>query len=116
MTGGAETFYTTQKGLLEDMLTENPSVMASVPRIWERVYNGVMKKVKEQSGIKRAMFNLLFKTSIESHKKKHPAHPVKLAGKFTSRMLDRLVFAELRAKLGKKFRLVSPAGVNCRII
>lgn len=105
MVGGAETFYTSQKTLLEDMLSENPSIMASVPRIWERVYNGVMKKVKEQNGIKRAMFNLMLKTSIESHKKKHPAHPMKIAGRFTTKMLDKIVFSELRAKLGKKFRL-----------
>ncbi len=103
--GGAETFYTSQKALLEDMLSENPSVMASVPRIWERVYDGVMKKVKEQSGLKRAVFNLLLKTSIESHKKKHAAHPLKVAGKITTGMLDKIVFNELRAKLGKKFRL-----------
>ncbi|OGF45200.1 MAG: hypothetical protein A2452_05050 [Candidatus Firestonebacteria bacterium RIFOXYC2_FULL_39_67] len=105
MVGGAETFYTSQKTLLEDFISENPSVMASVPRIWERVYNGVMKKVKEQSGIKRSIFNLMLKTSIDSHKKKHPAHPAKIFGNFTTKMLDNMVFSELRAKLGEKFRL-----------
>ena len=105
MVGGAETFYTTQKTLLEDFVSENPSVMASVPRIWERVYNGVMKRVKEQSGIKRSIFNLMLKTSIDSHKKKHPAHPAKIFGKLTTGMLDKMVFSELRAKLGKRFRL-----------
>ncbi|MEI6845846.1 MAG: long-chain fatty acid--CoA ligase, partial [Candidatus Firestonebacteria bacterium] len=105
MIGGAETFYTTQKTLLEDVASENPSVMASVPRIWERVYNGVMKKVKEQSGIKRSIFNLMLKTSIDAQKETNPVHPVKLFGEFTTKMLDSMVFAELRAKLGKKFRL-----------
>ncbi|OGF49124.1 MAG: hypothetical protein A2231_12470 [Candidatus Firestonebacteria bacterium RIFOXYA2_FULL_40_8] len=105
MVGGAETFYTVQKALLEDLISENPSVMASVPRIWERVYNGVMKKVKEQSGIKRSIFNLMLKTSIDSHKKKYPAHPARIFGKLTTKMLDKMVFAELRSKLGKKFRL-----------
>ncbi len=105
MAGGAETFYTSQKTLLEDMLSENPSVMASVPRIWERVYGGVMKKVKEQSGLKRVLFNLLLKASIEAHKEENPAHPVKIAGNFSARLLDKIVFAELRSKLGKNFRL-----------
>lgn len=105
MVGGAETFYSSQKTLLEDLLSENPSVMASVPRVWERIYSGVMKKVKEQNGIKRSLFNLMLKTSIEAHKKKHPAHPAKIFGKLSSGMLDKTVFSELRAKLGKKFRL-----------
>jgi long-chain acyl-CoA synthetase len=42
--------------MLADMASVKPTVMASVPRIWENVRAAVYRNVNEEGGIKKAMF------------------------------------------------------------
>ena len=42
--------------MLEDMAAVRPTVMASVPRIWEGVRSAVYRNINEEGGIKRALF------------------------------------------------------------
>ncbi|HVO39091.1 MAG TPA: long-chain fatty acid--CoA ligase [Spirochaetia bacterium] len=45
------------KIMLADMASVKPTVMASVPRIWEGVRAAVYRNVNEEGGIKKALFN-----------------------------------------------------------
>lgn len=56
---GASTAYSKpfKQVLLPDLETEKPTVICSVPRIWESVYKGVMDKAKKGSTLKKTMFN-----------------------------------------------------------
>ncbi|MCK5768065.1 MAG: long-chain fatty acid--CoA ligase [Candidatus Atribacteria bacterium] len=56
---GASTAYSKpfKQLLLPDLKAEKPTVMVSVPRIWESVYKGVMDKAKKGSTLKKTMFN-----------------------------------------------------------
>ncbi len=42
-----------------------PTVMCSVPRFWEKVYQGVMEKINEASGMKKGLMLLALKTGRE---------------------------------------------------
>jgi long-chain acyl-CoA synthetase len=42
--------------LLPDMAMIRPTWMASVPRVWESLHNGIIKKLKSESAIKYGMF------------------------------------------------------------
>jgi len=56
---GASTAYSKpfKQVLLPDLKAEKPTVICSVPRIWESVYKGVMDKAKKGSTLKKTMFN-----------------------------------------------------------
>jgi len=56
---GALTAYSKpyKQVLLPDLITIKPTVMISVPRIWESVYKGIVDKVKKGSKIQKAIFN-----------------------------------------------------------
>jgi len=56
---GASTAYSKpfKQVLLPDLKAEKPTVICSVPRIWESVYKGVMDKAKKGSALKKTMFN-----------------------------------------------------------
>ncbi|AFM10861.1 AMP-dependent synthetase/ligase [Turneriella parva] len=54
---GAKTVYTNVKHLKADMQSVKPTFMASAPRLWESIYNGILTKVAEGSPIKRALFH-----------------------------------------------------------
>jgi long-chain acyl-CoA synthetase len=54
------------KVLLGDMATVRPTIMAAAPRIWEIVSSGVFRKIREEGGIKAALFTFFLKAG-EAH-------------------------------------------------
>ena len=56
---GASTAYSKpfKQILLPDLITIKPTVIVSVPRIWESVYKGIMDNVKKGSKIQKTIFN-----------------------------------------------------------
>ncbi len=54
------------KVLIADMLVVRPTVMAGAPRIWENVSTGIFRKIKEEGGIKAALFSFFVKVG-EAH-------------------------------------------------
>ena len=54
------------KVLLGDMRSVRPTIMAAAPRIWEIVSSGVFRKIREEGGIKAALFTFFLKVG-EAH-------------------------------------------------
>jgi long-subunit acyl-CoA synthetase (AMP-forming) len=52
---GASTAYSKpfKQVLLPDLITEKPSVMVSVPRIWESLYKGILNNIKKGSNLQQ---------------------------------------------------------------
>lgn len=55
---GAKTVYTNVKHLKSDLQAVRPTFMASAPRLWESIYNGIMARVAEGSPLRRGLFRL----------------------------------------------------------
>jgi len=109
LAAGAETFYTTSQSILQDLAEQKPTFMASVPRIWELIYNKIMEKVKEESAPKRRLFHIALKASID-YKKKEGFNLLRLIEALSYNYLDKKVFSELRAKLGGRFKYAVSGG------
>jgi long-chain acyl-CoA synthetase len=54
------------KVLMADMRSVRPTIMAAAPRIWEIVSSGVFRKIREEGGIKAALFTFFLKAG-EAH-------------------------------------------------
>ena len=82
--------------LLDDVAELKPTIFASVPRLYNRIYDKVM------AGVANASFvaSFLFKTAYAS-KKSNLA-----TGSVTHPIWDRLVFAKVRAKLGGRVKMM----------
>jgi long-chain acyl-CoA synthetase len=78
--------------LVEDMPKVQPTFMITVPRIFNKVYNGVWAKMNEEGGLKLT----LFKAALAAAKAKRETGK---AG-FKYKLLDKLVFKKVRAKFG----------------
>ncbi|PJZ71295.1 long-chain fatty acid--CoA ligase [Leptospira perolatii] len=64
---GACTYYSSVRNIKEDLRKVKPTFMASAPRIWESVYQGILNTVAKSSLIKRALFrSALTLSSIKS--------------------------------------------------
>lgn len=57
--GGCSTAYTTIKDIAADLQFEHPTYMASVPRIWESIYDKVIAKVAKEGRVKQLLFRTL---------------------------------------------------------
>lgn len=53
---GMTLFYSTVRNLGEDLIRERPTIVASVPRVWESIYGKLQDKMAKESGAKRLVF------------------------------------------------------------
>ncbi len=102
----AESIDTVSRNLLE----VHPTVMISVPRLFERVFNVISKSVDEGPPLKKRIFDW----SVEAGKQ---AARVRVKGKrlgpllrLKNRLAHRLVFSKLHEKLGGNLRFAVSGG------
>ena len=85
----------------QTMREQHPTCMSSVPRFWEKVYNGVMEKIDASGPVKRKLFkhalNVGRKHNIE-YVSKGRRPPVALHLEYE--MLNKSVFSLVRRELG----------------
>ncbi len=99
--GSAVTFNRSIPQLAEDLKLVQPTVLISVPRIFERVYNKIIAAVEEKSGIKQWLFKMATKVGWRRflyQQGQEGWHPSFLAHSF----LNHLVAKPIRANLGGK--------------
>lgn len=109
--GAAVYFASSYKTIGEDIKKAHPTVMISVPRLFEKVYEKVLAKVLGQkSKFKENLFFGSLKTSrayLNSKKQRSAIRPLLLLGHFFS---DWLVLRKIRAQMGGNLRFAVSGG------
>lgn len=105
LSGGAEVFYaesidTVSKNLIE----AKPTVVISVPRLFEKIFNLVLKSVDDAGGVKKKLFN--WARSVGDKHAKGQRGLVSLQHKIA----DKLVFSKLRDRFGGRVKLFVSGG------
>jgi long-chain acyl-CoA synthetase len=110
MTAGATIAYARSiPELGEDLLTIRPTLLISVPRIYERVYNKIQAGLAEKSPIAAWLFNTAVETGWKRflHQQGRGSwHPRLLFWP----ILNKLVAGKIMAKLGGRLRLAASGG------
>ena len=107
---GATVAYARSVALLaEDLLSQQPTILISVPRIYERVYTRINEQLAAGSPIKRILFNLA--TSVgwsrfEYQQGRGPWKPLMLIWP----ILEKLVAGKIMSKLGGRLRTAIAGG------
>ncbi|MFQ5344355.1 MAG: AMP-dependent synthetase/ligase [Mariprofundus sp.] len=96
--------------LLRDMPEVHPTIMVSVPRLYEKIYAGVQAKLEAGSGLKHRLFNLAQKLGLERFELKQQGRDLSAGKALLWRLLDQLVNAKLREKMGGNIRLFVSGG------
>ncbi|KAL3507916.1 hypothetical protein ACH5RR_033298 [Cinchona calisaya] len=93
--GGASGFYQGDHlKLLEDMTVLKPTIFCSVPRLYNKLYSGIMNAVKSSGVLRQRLFHAAYNSKKESM----------FNGKKSYPMWDRLVFNKIKATLGGRVR------------
>eukprot|EP01126_Amoeba_proteus_P025835 TRINITY_DN2567_c0_g1_i3.p1 TRINITY_DN2567_c0_g1~~TRINITY_DN2567_c0_g1_i3.p1 ORF type:complete len:649 (+),score=133.27 TRINITY_DN2567_c0_g1_i3:84-2030(+) len=82
--------------LFDDIVELKPTIFASVPRLWNRLYDKISAAVKESGTLKVTAFEAAFEAKREGLKEGYLTHSV----------WDPIVFSSIREKLGGKVRLM----------
>jgi long-chain acyl-CoA synthetase len=95
--------------LQEDLLTIRPTLLISVPRIYERVYAGIRAKLAEGSGFARWLFNFAVETGYSRFELQQGRAYQRLSHVLWP-ILERLVASKVLGKLGGRLRMVMSGG------
>ncbi|CAG5080502.1 AMP-dependent synthetase/ligase [Parvicella tangerina] len=100
---GVSLYYAESIETIKDNIVEiKPHVFTAVPRLLEKVYDGIVKGGTESGGLKAAIFKWALGLTETYEYGKHPSFQRKIA--------EKLVYSKIRAKLGGNIQAIASGG------
>ncbi|XP_048336123.2 long chain acyl-CoA synthetase 1 isoform X2 [Ziziphus jujuba] len=87
----------------DDLMELKPTLFAGVPRVFERVYEGIKKALQELNPRRRKIFDILYKYKLAWMNMGYK-------NKYASPLADLLAFRKIKARLGGRVRLIISGG------
>jgi long-chain acyl-CoA synthetase len=87
-----------------------PTVLPSVPRVFEKVHTAVQASFDEATGVKRRLIDWALRVGKQVSELRQQKRPVPSGLAFQHRLADKLVYSKVKAKLGGRLRLPISGG------
>ena len=114
--GGSNSFVSDPGRVMKYLSEVRPNVMASAPRLYEKIYSALADKLEKSSAFRRGLFHWALRTgeAFETRRRKGRVWPL-LA--LQHRLADKLVLSKIREALGgpKKFMAAGGAPLAAEI-
>eukprot|EP01025_Chloroclados_australasicus_P041652 TRINITY_DN4426_c0_g1_i1.p1 TRINITY_DN4426_c0_g1~~TRINITY_DN4426_c0_g1_i1.p1 ORF type:complete len:662 (-),score=87.70 TRINITY_DN4426_c0_g1_i1:314-2299(-) len=91
------------KMLVDDIGALRPTYFAGVPRVFDRIYNGVMEKIAAAGCIKGSLFHFFYSRKLGNLKRGMKPDQASYLG-------DTLVFGKIKERLGGRVRAILSGG------
>jgi long-chain acyl-CoA synthetase len=91
--------------IIENLPVVRPTVMAGVPRIFEKIYQGVNAKAKAGGGAKAKIFDWAFTTSADIKAKQRAGQSAGAFAGLKMSLADKLVFSKVKMATGGRVRI-----------
>jgi long-chain acyl-CoA synthetase len=98
------------ENVAQALLEVHPTILAAVPRFFEKIYARLMEQGSKTRGLRRKIFNFAMQTARDSAAWRCGEKSASLAIKLKWALADRLVFSKIRAGTGGRLRLVLSGG------
>jgi long-chain acyl-CoA synthetase len=108
--GGVLAFARGLHTIAEDLLEARPTVLLAVPRIYEKIYATLRRRVKAMSPLRRAVFLWALGVGHREGRSVDDGRPVPLHLRLQSLVARLLVFRSVRASFGGRIRYLVSAG------
>jgi long-chain acyl-CoA synthetase len=87
-----------------------PTVLPSVPRVYEKVHTAVQASFDEATGVKRRLIDWALRVGKRVSELRQQQKPVPVGLALQHRLADKLVYSKVKAKLGGRLRLPISGG------
>jgi len=98
------------ENVAQALLEVRPTVLAAVPRFFEKIYARLMEQGSKTTGTKRRIFNFAMRTAKDAAPWRCGEKSASLGLKVKWTLADRLVYSKIRAGTGGRLRLVLSGG------
>ena len=98
------------ENVAQALLEVHPTVLAAVPRFFEKIYARLMEQGTKNTGLKRKIFDFAMATAREAAPWRSGERQASLATQFKWLVADRLVYSKVRAGTGGRLRIVLSGG------
>ena len=98
------------ENVAQALLEVHPTILAAVPRFFEKIYARLMEQGSRATGAKRKIFNFSIKTAREAAGWRCGEKSASLRVKLKWAIADKLVYSKIRAGTGGKLRIVMSGG------
>jgi long-chain acyl-CoA synthetase len=98
------------EALLENLSEIRPHFMVLPPRVFEKIYSGVLDNVLSSSPLKRKIFFWALKVGKKYGQKNLQQQPISKGLKFKRKLAHKLVFSKIIAKTGGRIRFFVSGG------
>jgi long-chain acyl-CoA synthetase len=107
--GATIAFAESIETVAQNMMEVKPTLITTVPRLFERIYNTIMKNVEAGSATKKKIFNWAIRVGKEyvSARRLGVVSPIL---KMERSLADRLVFSKLKERTGGRIRFFVSGG------
>ena len=102
--GGSTGFAEGPATIVGDLQLVKPTMLVAVPRIFNRVYDGIQQKIRDKGGLAQKLFNM---GTEENKKKREMAKEGKssLMNAIKIKLVDKIVYGKLRELFGGELQL-----------
>ena len=92
------------------LLEVKPTIVAAVPRFYEKIYANIIEKGHHETGLKRKTFDRAIRTANEAVPWRAYGKPASLGLRLRWHIADRVVYSRIRQGVGGRIRLFSSGG------
>jgi len=110
MAGGKVTYARSVQQLAEDFQTIKPTMIVTVPRIFERFYDKMQQKLSKQSIIARSLFRLAVHTGWKNFKFKQKTGWFSPTTLLLNPLLSKIIGKKVQQLLGGRLRFAASGG------
>jgi long-chain acyl-CoA synthetase len=108
--GGIIHYAESIETVVDNLSEVNPTILVSVPRIYEKAFARILDRVRESSLIRRLIFAACLRIGSRVSRRLQAGQAVEGVLARAHRVADKLVFAKLRATFGGQIRLMISGG------
>jgi long-chain acyl-CoA synthetase len=103
-------YVETVEQISQAMLELHPTIMAAVPRVFEKIYTRIVEQGSKAKGVRRKLFDWAMNVANASAKWRCGEKEAPLGTKVKWALADRLVYSKIRQGTGGRLRLVFSGG------
>ncbi|KAL6522625.1 eukaryotic long-chain fatty acid CoA synthetase (LC-FACS) [Orobanche minor] len=85
--------------LIEDLLVLKPTIFCGVPRVYDRIYTGIMDRISAGGSLKKSLFHIAYNYKLRNLEKGFRQEEA-------SPLMDKLVFDKIKLAFGGRVRLM----------